>query len=399
MKKYFLFLFVFICVTTITAQEKTIRVRLQNAVTKEPVQSASIVVNGSSLGTISNDDGDFQLTVLKPSEISITHLGYRTKAISSEDCSDKGSVVLLDPNEQMLEEVIVTKSPIHEVLAKVIAISKEKFNKPIVLNSYYREFVKVNDKYTRFTDGLLEYHISGTTKKTKSDLIVNQSRAAKLITDDDDTKDIASGLDVRLGVRRQYDFYTIEKILFDDKNYEDYEFEIKSRMEKSGVEMYVISFQPKATLEKFLYKGVIAYDPATNLISDFEIYSDLDNLKYSKVINILIVKAMLLDMRVKTSFKISNGNYVMAFSSKKGKIKVWNKRKFDEVVEYKSDLVVTDHKKEDFSYNPKSVYDDRSLYKRGNNYETKFWQNTGAVVLTAEETKIISELEKESKVN
>lgn len=399
MKKYVLFLIVFIRATTITAQEKTIRVTLQNVFTKEPVQSASIMVSNSSSGTISNDEGEFQLTVSKPSEIIISHLGYKAKAISSEDCNDKGSIVLLDPNEQMLEEVIVTKSPLHEVLAKVIATSKEKFNKPIVLNSYYREFVKVNDKYTRFTDGLLDYHINGTTKKTKSDLIVHQSRAEKLITDDDDTKDIASGLDVRLGVRRQYDFYTIEKVLFDGKNYEDYEFELKSKTEKSGNEVYVISFQPKAALEKFLYKGVIAYDPATNLVSDFEIYSDLDNLKYSKVINILIVKAMLLDMRVKTSFKISNGNYVMAFSSKKGKIKVWNKRKFHEVIEYKSDLVVTDYKKEDFSYDPKSVYDDKSLYKRGNNYTTKFWLNTGAMVLTAEETKIISELEKESKVN
>lgn len=399
MKKYILFLFVFICAGTITAQEKTIRVTLQNAVTKEPIQSASVVVSNSSIGTISNDEGDFQLTVSKPSEIIISHLGYKAKMLFSADCSDKGSIVLLEPNEQMLEEVIVTKSPIHEVLAKVIATSKEKFNKPIVLNSYYREFVRVNDKYTRFTDGLLDYHISGTTKKTKSDLIVHQSRAEKLIADDDETKDIASGLDVRLGVRRQYDFYTIEKVLFDGKNYEDYEFELKSRTEKSGNEVYVISFQPKPALEKFLYKGVIAYNPSTNLISDFEIYSDLDNLKYSKVINILIVKAMLLDMRVKTSFKISNGNYVMAFSSKKGKIKVWNKRKFDEVLEYKSDLVVTDYKKEDFSYDPKSVYDDKSLYKRGNNYTTKFWLNTGAMVLTAEETKIISELEKESKVN
>ncbi|ESU18678.1 hypothetical protein FCR2A7T_20800 [Flavobacterium cauense R2A-7] len=399
MKKYILFLFVFICAGTIAAQEKTIRVTLQNAVTKEPIQSASVVVSNSSLGTISNEEGDFQLSVSKPSEIIISHLGYKAKMLFSADCSDKGSIVLLEPNEQMLEEVIVTKSPIHEVLAKVIATSKEKLNKPIVLNSYYREFVRVNDKYTRFTDGLLDYHISGTTKKTKSDLIVHQSRAEKLITDDDETKDIASGLDVRLGIRRQYDFYTIEKVLFDSKNYEDYEFELKSKTEKSGNEVYLISFQPKAALEKFLYKGVIAYDPSTNLISDFEIYSDLDNLKYSKVINILIVKAMLLDMRVKTSFKISNGNYVMAFSSKKGKIKVWNKRKFDEVLEYKSDLVVTDYKKEDFSYDPKSVYDDKSLYKRGNNYTTKFWLNTGAMVLTAEETKIISELEKESKVN
>jgi len=97
MKKHILFLFVFICATTITAQEKTIRVTLQNALTKEPVQSASVVVNNSSLGTISNDEGDFHLTLSKPSEISITHLAYKSKVISSSDYNDKGAVVFLKP--------------------------------------------------------------------------------------------------------------------------------------------------------------------------------------------------------------------------------------------------------------------------------------------------------------
>lgn len=295
-----------------------------------------------------------------------------------------------------MEDVVVTKEPIHELLLKAITISKSKFNKPIVLNAYYREFVKVNEKHTRFTDGLMEYHLSGNTKKTNSDLIVKQSRAAKLITEDDETMDIASGLDVRNAITKQYNFYNIEKILFDSKNYEDYDFELKLKTDKSGSDVYVINFQPKANLKEFLFKGTVVFDPNTYMIYDLEVYFDLVNLQYSKVVNILIIKAAFLDMKLKTSFKISNGNYILAYSSRKGKIKIWNKKKYNETVEYKSDLIVTDYKKEDFSYDKKAVYDDKSLYKRGNKYSEKFWLKNNSMVLTDEEAQIIKKLELQS---
>ena len=85
----------------------------------------------------------------------------------------------------MLEEVVVSKVPIDQLLNTLVTTSMARFNKPIILNSYYREFVKINNKYSKFSDGLLDYHISGTTKKNKSQLIVKQSRTAQLISNEE----------------------------------------------------------------------------------------------------------------------------------------------------------------------------------------------------------------------
>ena len=393
MKKTICLLLFILCTSNVFSQQNFVLL-LKDITNNQPVQSATITVKNSSFGTISNDEGAFQISTDSNSEIIISHLEFKTQVVKLSQI-DKTNTILLEPNTLILEDIIVTKEPINELLRKAITTSKSKFNKPIVLNAYYREFVKVNDKYTRFTDGLLDYHMSGTTKKTNSDLIVNQSRAAKLITDDDETMDLASGLDVRSATSRQYDFYTIERILFDSKNYEDYDFELKSKVEK-GNETYIINFQPKADLKKYLYKGSIVFDPNTYLISDLEIYSDQANLQYSKVINILIIKAAMLDVRLKTSFKTSNGNYLLAFSYRRGKLKIWNKKKYNETLEYKSDLVVTGYQNADLSYNKKEVYNDKSLYKRGNNYSDKFWLKNNSIVLTNEEAEIIKKLETES---
>ena len=378
------------------AQDKQVIYYLQDIITKKPIQNANITFQNSSLGTVSNDEGAFQLEYKSNVEFTISHLEYKKYSLKLSDLNNDSKIIYLEQNTVELEDVIVTKEPIEQFLLKAINISKAKFNKPIVLNTYYREFVKVNDKYTRFTDGLIDFHMNGNTKKTDTDLIVNQSRAAKLISEDDETLDLASGLDVRNATTKQYNFYNLEKILFDSDNYEDYDFELKSKINKLGTETYIINFQPKGDLKKYLYKGTVVFDPNTYLISDLEIASDQANIQYTKVINILIIKASLLDLKLKSSFKVSNGNYLLSFTSRKGKLKIWNKKKYNEIIEYKSDLVVTDYKKDDLTYNKKAVYNDRSLYERGNQYTDKFWLKNNSMVLTDEEQQVITRLEQES---
>jgi hypothetical protein len=378
------------------AQDKQVIYYLQDIITKKPIQNANITFQNSSLGTVSNDEGAFQLESKSNVEFTISHLEYKKYTLKLSDLNNDSKIIYLEQNTLELEDVVVTKEPIEQLLLKAINSSKAKFNKPIVLNTYYREFVKVNDKYTRFTDGLIDFHMNGNAKKTDADLIVNQSRAAKLISEDDETLDLASGLDVRNATTKQYNFYNLEKILFDSDNYEDYDFELKSKINKSGTETYIINFQPKVDLKKYLYKGTVVFDPNTYLISDLEIASDQANIQYTKVINILIIKASLLDLKLKSSFKVSNGNYLLSFTSRKGKLKIWNKKKYNEIIEYKSDLVVTDYKKDDLTYNKKSVYNDRSLYERGNQYTDKFWLKNNSMVLTDEEQQVITRLEQES---
>lgn len=391
MRKSISFLMFVLFVSHVYSQQNFVYF-LKDATTKQPIQNANITVKNSGFGAVSNEEGAFQITASNNSEIVISHLEFKTLTLSLDQVNDKSNTIFLEQNTLELEAVVVTKESIHDLLYKAVETSKSKFNLPIILNTYYREFVKVNDKYTRFTDGLIDYHMTGS----KANLIVNQSRAAKLISDDDETLDFASGLDVRHATTKQYSFYTIEKVLFDGKNYEDYDFELKSKIEKSGNEIYIITFKPKANLKKYLYVGTVAFDPNTYLISDLEITSDQANIEYSKVINILIVKASVLDLKVKTTYKISDGNYLLAFSSRKGKIKIWNKKKYNEIVEYKSDLVVTNFQKEDFSYDKKETYDNRSLYERGNKYSDKFWLKNNSMVLTNDEAEIIRKLEIET---
>jgi hypothetical protein len=303
--------------------------------------------------------------------------------------------ISMQPDELEIEEVIVTNIPIEKTIEKIINTSKARFNKPIVLNTYYREFVKQNGKYTKFSDGLLDYHTTGTTKKTKTDLIVRESRAARIAMENEDF-DPDSFLDVRERITRNYDFTYLSAILLKGKNYKYYDITLKSKKNAAGKEMYVIGFNPKADVEKPLFSGSVVYDPASNLIYDIVVASAQSHMKYAFTMSLFGFKISFLEQSMKASYRMQGNNYVAFYNKASVAIKIFNRRRgLDDLIESKYDLVVNNYSSGS-PYDKSKVYKEKSLYGRGNHYSAPFWKNSNAMVLTDEEENVIKNLEKES---
>ena len=96
---------------TTCAQNIAIRGVIKDAVSKEPIIAASVGVQNSGLGTITNEEGVFQLSAPKSGTIIISYLGYKTKYIPGFDFKED-KIILLEQSEEVLEEVMVTKIPL-----------------------------------------------------------------------------------------------------------------------------------------------------------------------------------------------------------------------------------------------------------------------------------------------
>ncbi len=386
-----------LCCFTISAQDIAVRGSLKDAATKEPIIAASIGVRNSALGTISNEEGIFQMTVPQTAVILVSCLGYKSKMIPVSEFPEGLKTIALEQSEEVLEEVMITKIPLTKVLEDIIIASKARFNKPIVLHTYYREFVKVDDQYKKFSDGLLDYHASGGAKKTKADLIVKQNRSFSLTpTDASEEEDqISPTVNVQRGIFNSYSFEYLEKNVLRDKNVENYEFTLKSRKSAEGREMYAIIIEPKREVQKPLFEGSVIYDPDTKLIYEFDLHSAASHKSFARTISLLGLHASMLDSRVKAVYKMTNNNYVLSHNNRYGKYRTWTK-KYNELIESRSDLIVTNFEKDDLSYNKKEVYKQKYLYDKPTSYSGKYWQKNNAIVLTAEEEKVIASLEKES---
>lgn len=394
MKNIYACIILFFSITT-CAQNIAIVGVIKDAVTKEPIIAASVGVQNSGLGTITNEEGVFQLSAPKSGTIVISYLGYKTKYIPGFDLKED-KIILLEQSEEVLEEVMVTKIPLPKIMEDIITASKARFNKPIVLHTYYREFVKVNGKHKKFSDGVLDYHASGGSKKTKSDLLVKQNRSFSLTpTNEEEADQITGTLNVQKGISNSYSFEFLEKTILKDKNLLNYELTLKSRKNVDGRELYAIIIEPRKEIEKALFEGVVIYDPETKLIYDVDLHLAQSHKQFPRTVSLLGLHVAFLETKFRAAYKMVNNNYVLSYNNRHVKYKVWTKKE-QEITESRSDLIVTDFEKDDLTYNKKEVYKKKYLYDKPTSYNGKFWQKNNAIVLTDEEEKVIASLEKEA---
>ena len=129
----------------------TLKGRLLDAVTSEPLPFATISVPLSMTGVISNQFGEFQYHIpegFESSMVQITFTGYTPIKIQvSEIKSDVLTTFKMQPKTQQLHEVEITaikgKTPASDRVFKAIEnIGKTHPNREALLYGYYRDYVR-----------------------------------------------------------------------------------------------------------------------------------------------------------------------------------------------------------------------------------------------------------------
>jgi hypothetical protein len=116
MKTYYTLLFILFSPVLIFAQNASLRGRVVDAVSNEPLPFVNIVVSGTTTGTITDLDGNFIITGLEPGFIRVeaSFVGYR-RAVSSEvevSVAKTSTIeIRLEEQKEQIDEVTVTASP------------------------------------------------------------------------------------------------------------------------------------------------------------------------------------------------------------------------------------------------------------------------------------------------
>lgn len=87
--------------------------RVLDAETKEPIVNANVYLDGTTIGTVTDTDGRFSISLKEPmyTHLIIRYIGYETTVIS-EPCKKIPDVIYLNMKNQELNEVVVTSKPI-----------------------------------------------------------------------------------------------------------------------------------------------------------------------------------------------------------------------------------------------------------------------------------------------
>jgi len=388
MKKGFFFLLLLPFISF--SQSKTILGTIKDFTTSLPIESVSISVENSNIGTISNEDGKFRLSLSEGSLVlKFNHLNYKSDTYILKK-NENEIEIFLEPKAYTLDEVIIRKEPINKTLSAVVKNSKDKLEKSLLLNTYYREFIKVDDRYTNFSDGMLDYYIK--RQSGASDLYVNQSRAYKLndatTVERQKTAEAIYFYDVRDAISDAYNFKKLKHIL--ESKYYDYDVVTKTDTQENKIE--VVTITPKSEIEVGLYCGTVTYDVKSKLILEIDIKKSPEHKQFIPEVNALFFHFKVNEECRKASFKIDGDKYVLVYNQNKINIYIKMNDRIDNTYEFLSDLVTIDYKEGEFDLDRSRRYKQKSLFASGNNFKEEYWKTKNIILLSDDEEKLISEL-------
>ena len=149
--------------------------KIVDSESKEPIVFASIYLEGSSIGTVTNIDGEFILKV--PSDksnekLSISFIGYKTQELALNSLAKNKNIIKLVPDPIPIQEVIIRTGDPIELLRKAIGRIDENYgNTPAMLTGFYRETIKQNRHYIAVSEAVLDVYKAGYANEFEFDRV------------------------------------------------------------------------------------------------------------------------------------------------------------------------------------------------------------------------------------
>lgn len=370
------------------AQTHEIKGRVVDNENGKPIEGVVITNTKNNSYTITNEDGNFLMTVALDEELLFNHINYEMQQLVAEKSME---VVLRFINTE-LEEILVFNRPLHEVFGAALKGAKKTINKGDLYKTYVREFNIVNENQVNVAEGLVDFYFKKGTQRPLTDVV--EHRVFKSAKDMDADAELEEALgvvggDVRDGLRNSVNLDLIERIL---KNTDSYELLTRKKAALNGAEKIVVAFEPKAGLKEWRYEqGYVVFNASLTKVLEYN-YKLADAYKdKSKTYNLILAKVQVHDYGKHVVFLDHATAYRVQYCTSFMDASISSKKHGKHRLHVLNELLVDDLIKN--VEIPKQKQFKGTLFKEKSNYKTEFWKNRNMRPLSVKEQKILNQLE------
>lgn len=140
----------------------TIEGVLRDRYSQEPISYGTVSVVGSSVGSVTNQNGAYRLRLPETSLdslISFSHLGYVSQTIEASVLAGQNRTLTLEPKVIPLQEVIIrVANPLRIVREMLESREKNYARHPVYFTSFYREGIERNHKFVTLTEAVFKVY-------------------------------------------------------------------------------------------------------------------------------------------------------------------------------------------------------------------------------------------------
>jgi hypothetical protein len=246
-----------------TYQEDTVSVlifqgKVMDAASRSPIVYASIFVDGTSIGTVSNSDGEFIIKVpvnLKERHLGFYHLGYQTLLVPLQGLKATGNTIMMVSTPIPIEEVTIkNENPLSLIRAARSKIGSNYSTEPLMMTAFYRETIKKNRNYVAVSEAVLDVYKAPYRSLETDRIRIYKGRRSRDVERMDTVLFKLQGgpyISFMLDVAKNPG-----EILSEDY-FEFYEYRMGGIVTINNEQAYVINFDQTDVVDAPMYKGTI----------------------------------------------------------------------------------------------------------------------------------------------
>lgn len=182
--KELIILFVVFFSGGVFAQNTEYSIVVKDIETQLPIENATIVIMKTKQILLSNEDGKANFMLTGGSNVQVSETNYENLTIRWASLKENEFTVYLKSKNNKLDEIVLSTESPQKILRKIVLNSRGKLAMPYRLKVYVREFFMLNNQYSYYNDGLVNFQFGVSRKKISTTLLVEQNRAYGLLEKD-----------------------------------------------------------------------------------------------------------------------------------------------------------------------------------------------------------------------
>ncbi|WPO77393.1 hypothetical protein [Flavobacterium sp. KACC 22761] len=379
-------LFIVLFSITAFAQKSEYSIIVKDIETQLPIENATVVIMKTKQILLSNKEGKVTFMLTGGSNIEISQTDYETlniRWVSLKD--DQKFVVYLKNKNNKLDEIVVSKENPQKIFQKIVANSRKKLASSYRLKVYVREFFMLDNKYSYYNDGLVNFQFSVNQKKSKTTLLVEQNRSYGLL--ETDVSADLKGYNLN-NIMENYSNLKYFDPVLDPKTRKEYDFTTTGH--PTNKDYYVLKITPLDKSKKALDTFEIVYDPVKKLIVEYTIIIEPGNLmqieEQTKPGSKNVTKS-----NIRVSYRIDGEDYYLLNSNEEIAYNLVLKEQIKKI-EVRNSFITTHFNRQNFTYKESDVFKEKTLFNKKNKIMTNYWDISGFTA-TEEEKAIIAGLD------
>jgi hypothetical protein len=324
--------------------------------TRKPVIFANVYLIGSSLGTVTNAEGEFVIKVPVTElnrKLGISNLGYKNLILNLSDLKDKENTIRLELAATALEQVVIRSEDPIELLRMAHRRIGENYNMdPEMQVGFYRETVKQNKSYVAVAEAVLDVYKSPYSSIMDYDRV----RIFKGRKSEDVKKMDTLMFKLQGGPRTSFLLDVVKNPgeILSEEYFDMYNFKFSGFASIDGRDNYVIEFDQRPEVEFALYKGTVYLDTKNMAIAriDFS-FSD----KALTIADNELVRKKPMDLKIDVlgadysiNYRVLDEKWYLNHVRSELIFKcIWKKNRFNATYTTALEMAVTDRTTNDIS--------------------------------------------------